>query len=151
MADHSSSGLTHLEALLADPPFAALLKCWEVDRRCPICLADYLREQGFEDEAVAAEWAATEPEKQRVAEVGEARGPSPWVCDVGQETGKARWWSCWKVTDYDDLPTPAGYYNSNWDTFRPFPQVLLWMLDYGARNVELFRRPVATTVAGNAL
>lgn len=50
--------MTATELHQTDPDFQALIQCWIADKRCPIPMADYLRERGLEGQAEAVEWAA---------------------------------------------------------------------------------------------
>jgi hypothetical protein len=50
--------VTAAELFDTDADFRALLQCWIDNRRCPLPMADYLRERGLEGQAEAAEWAA---------------------------------------------------------------------------------------------
>lgn len=49
--------------LLTDERFLWACREWEAAGRCPIQLADYLRELGLEGQAAGAEWAALEPDR----------------------------------------------------------------------------------------
>lgn len=46
-----------------DLTFRAGIATWVAERRCPIALGDFLREQGLDAAADCADWAATEPDR----------------------------------------------------------------------------------------
>ena len=55
---------------LSDPTLLALLKVWEVERRAPLVLVDYLLDLGLEGAAEGARWASVEREKIIYGELG---------------------------------------------------------------------------------
>ncbi len=60
-----------------DDVFRSAIAKWVADRRCPIELADYLRERELHAAADCAEWCATEPDRDvydPLLEHGEAPG-----------------------------------------------------------------------------
>lgn len=82
--------------LLTHPEFQALCRCWERDYRAPLCLPDWLREQGLEKQALVAEWAVTFPDRQHWHQCSRGCGPTPlhwstqgwrWICSLGSTMG----------------------------------------------------------------
>ena len=73
--------------LLACPTFLSLCACWERDRRCPLVMPDYLREQGLEECVPAAEWCVSEPDRPMYRNGEKCAGPYPL-----EDGGGWMWW-----------------------------------------------------------
>lgn len=112
-----------------DSDFRALIQCWIDNRRCPLPMADYLRERGLEGQAEAAEWAFWD---------------SKTADDKGfafPRTGMRNVWWCYTQTYMGkyynpDNGIPEELQNEEEkranDCLRYFPtltQALLWLLD----------------------
>jgi hypothetical protein len=94
------------------PTFQALIRCWIKDKRCPLVMGDYLREQNMEAPALAADWAATYRDQRAFGwDWGVNCGPYPmnggdrymWHYD-GRGKGN---WSMDKSVHSDSLPDEA--------------------------------------------
>lgn len=102
-----------------DSDFRALIQCWIDNRRCPLPMADYLRERGLEGQAEAAEWAAWEPDRREYA-LETFSGIFP----------THRYWFHSDVGKFADSPpeeilSEADRYTEKMD----FSDCLLWLLD----------------------
>lgn len=64
-----------------NPDFAALLQLWVTERRCPLVFGDWLRENGLESQAKAAEWASWFKDRKQFtgSRTGFLCGPFPSV------------------------------------------------------------------------
>ena len=51
------------EEVVCDPEFRAFCRHWREHGRCPLPLADWLRDRGLDGPADAAAWAAVEPDR----------------------------------------------------------------------------------------
>lgn len=110
--------------LLTDPDFIAFCGCWEADGRCPLGLADWLRDKGLEGQAGAAEWAATEPDRRDVGGMGGAR---PYRHSGGYAWGKVVTvapWGPWR----SDIP-PDVYARLRRVVRPTFPVAIASLLD----------------------
>ncbi len=59
----STTPLTCAALYEYDLTFRAGIAKWVADRRCPIALADYIRDLGLDAAADCADWCATEPDR----------------------------------------------------------------------------------------
>jgi hypothetical protein len=80
---NATTATTARELYECDPDFRALVGVWVEHRRCPLPLVDLLLGYGFESQAEAARWAATEPDKEAfsaggVVVIAHKCGPFPW-------------------------------------------------------------------------
>lgn len=133
--------MTATELYQTDPEFQALIQCWIADKRCPIPMADYLRERGLEGQAEAAEWAAWKEDRQQFLEKFKA-GPYPAYNTPGK---------CYWFFTIDESSSPGSSNVANClphllykaDNIREdsLSGSLLWLLDrwaaVAAQGVEL--------------
>ena len=85
-------------SLLTHPEFQALLGFWERDRRAPICLGDWLREQGLELQGAVAEWCALYKDRPTFAPTGkEPKESGVFPC---WDSSSPEWyWGCYGGLD----------------------------------------------------
>lgn len=77
-----------------DLTFQAAIGKWVADRRCPVELADYLRENGLYAAAECADWCATEPDREVYLKPrGDETPCGPYPCEW-REGKKENWYFC---------------------------------------------------------
>ena len=108
----TAPAMTAAELYRTDSTFRALIASWIAEKRCPYCMADYLRDCDLWHLAPGAEWAATEPDRPEFLTMhalrnandfkGNLIGPYPSVADGSGERGY--WFAEWPPEHANCLP-----------------------------------------------
>jgi hypothetical protein len=123
--------ITTAAELLTHPDFLAFCACWERDRRIPIGMPDWLREQGADEQAKVADWCLNEPNRTDTNDYEIRRrksGPSPTY-------DKHDCWGWFFRSDglfeCDDLllEGPLEASNIRWERRKTFPEAIVYLLD----------------------
>src|SRR5579872_7103096 len=95
----NATATTCAELYACNPTFASGIAAWVANRRCPLELADFLMEFGFDAAADCARWAAIEPDRPVCTPLSENHGERGGECgpfpscelDDDEEWGWASW------------------------------------------------------------
>lgn len=110
------------------PDFVALVRVWEVEKRCPLPLADVLMEHGLDRQSEVAKWAATYPDRKCF--FGNApTGPYPFSGGV-----TCKWYTLHDsvcASDLNDMVPVKGFRDKSVTSpdFKTVTEALLFLLD----------------------